>query len=60
MKICDFCGRETDDYKLIPELDNQVMCQDCLESEVDAWRKIESDGFLDETAYDYGYDGEGW
>lgn len=55
MKICDFCGRETDDYKLIPELDNQVMCQECLSREIDTWNEIEND-----VPYDWGYDGEGW
>jgi hypothetical protein len=40
MKTCDFCGKETDDYKLIPELDNLVMCLDCLEDEIDLWNEI--------------------
>lgn len=53
MKTCDFCGKETDDYKIISELDNQVMCQECLEQEADFyWQN-------NDTPYDYGYDGEG-
>jgi len=50
--ICDYCGEETDDYK-ITKLDEKI-CQSCLEKEVDFyWQNMD-------TPYDYGYDGDGW
>jgi len=58
---CDRCGKETNDYRRIKPMDktikgmDEVLCQDCLEKEMEIWRQVEND-----TAYDYGYDGDGW
>ena len=60
MRKCDFCGNETDDYKVIPELDSKIMCQECLEKEIEFARKVENDGERDDDPYDFGYGGDGW
>lgn len=57
MKKCDFCGKETDDYKVIKELDNQIMCQECIEKEIDVWREAFANVDENDTPYDYGYGG---
>ena len=59
MEECSFCGKETDNFKIMPE-DLTIMCQECLEKEIEFARKVENDGERDDDPYDFGYGGDGW